>query len=266
MKKALLLMAILTICSVLNGCSNSTTISSSSLDSVIPQPDNTSSVETYSQETFSVEPEESEVSAGASKVESTSHVESMASSSEKQESTESTGAIATYEENKQKHEGQVESYLANNNIDPQTAGETGEICPHCGKKIWNPDKFGFGNPGYPDNYENSGYCTGWCAVQVGTGSEDVVLKAEDENNSASSADPDPMKTYEENKKKHEEEVRKYLEDNNIDPQTAGETGETCHHCDKKIWNPNKYGLANPGGPEDYANSGYCYGTCGIQVG
>lgn len=62
---------------------------------------------------------------------------------------------------------EVKKYLEENGIDPATAGETGQLCPGCGKKIWDPDKYGFGNPGYPDNYENSGYCTGWCTVQVG---------------------------------------------------------------------------------------------------
>lgn len=79
----------------------------------------------------------------------------------------SSGSVSTYKENQKKHENKVESYLEKHDIDPDTAGETGEKCPHCGKKIWNPNKYGLNNPGYPDDYENSGYCTGWCAVQVG---------------------------------------------------------------------------------------------------
>ena len=38
----------------------------------------------------------------------------------------------------------------------------------------------------------------------------------------------------------------------------------CPHCNKKIWNPDKYGSFIPGMPEDYENSGYCLGTCGIS--
>ena len=53
-----------------------------------------------------------------------------------------------------------------NKIDPKTAGETGEICPNCGKKIWNPDKYGFFIPGMPEDYENSGYCLGTCGISL----------------------------------------------------------------------------------------------------
>lgn len=83
---------------------------------------------------------------------------------------------------------------------------------------------------------------------------------------ATGADPNPMKTYEENKKKHENEVKEYLKENSIDPSTAGETGEFCPGCGKKIWDNNKYGLNNPGMPDDYENSGYCTGWCTVQVG
>lgn len=71
------------------------------------------------------------------------------------------------EQLKAERELEVKKYLEENGIDPATAGETGEFCPGCGKKIWDPDKYGLNNPGMPDNYENSGYCTGWCTVQVG---------------------------------------------------------------------------------------------------
>lgn len=80
------------------------------------------------------------------------------------------------------------------------------------------------------------------------------------------ADPDPLKTYEENKRRKEEEVKKYLEENGIDPATAGETGQLCPGCGKKIWDMDKYGLNNPGMPDDYENSGYCTGWCTVQVG
>lgn len=82
------------------------------------------------------------------------------------------------------------------------------------------------------------------------------------------ADPNPMKTYEENKKKHENEVQDYLKEHNIDPKTAGETGELCPHCGKKIWDNNKYGLGNPGFPPDYESkdSQHCDGSCGITLG
>ncbi|MGN0451621.1 MAG: hypothetical protein ACI4FN_05875 [Acutalibacteraceae bacterium] len=71
------------------------------------------------------------------------------------------------EQLKAERELEVKKYLEENGIDPATAGETGELCPGCGKKIWDPNKYGLGNPGDLDNYENSGYCTGWCTVQVG---------------------------------------------------------------------------------------------------
>jgi hypothetical protein len=69
---------------------------------------------------------------------------------------------------------------------------------------------------------------------------------------------------------HDKEWRvaasEYLKEHNIDPRTAGETGETCVHCGKKIWDPDKYGFFIPGMPADYENSGYCLGTCGITFG
>lgn len=72
-----------------------------------------------------------------------------------------------YEKHVAEREERVRKYLEENGIDPATAGETGELCPGCGKKLWNPNKYGLANPGYPEDYENSGYCNGWCTVQVG---------------------------------------------------------------------------------------------------
>ena len=68
------------------------------------------------------------------------------------------------------------------------------------------------------------------------------------------------------KKELENTAEDYLKEHNINPNTAGETGELCAHCGKKIWNPDKYGLCIPGMPDDYENSGYCLGTCGITFG
>ncbi len=67
-------------------------------------------------------------------------------------------------EEKNELETEAEKYLKEHNIDPKTAGETGEQCPHCSKKIWNPDKYGFFIPGMPENYENSDYCLGTCGI------------------------------------------------------------------------------------------------------
>lgn len=74
------------------------------------------------------------------------------------------------------------------------------------------------------------------------------------------------KSSEQLEAERELEVKKYLEENGIDPATAGETGELCPHCGKKIWNPDKYGFGNPGPLANYGESGYCYGTCGIVLG
>ena len=82
------------------------------------------------------------------------------------------------------------------------------------------------------------------------------------------ADPNPQKTYEENVKKREARVKEYLKKHNIDPKTAGETGETCPNCGKKLWDNDKYGIGNPGFPPDYEskNSQHCDGTCAITFG
>ena len=90
--------------------------------------------------------------------------ESAKASSEAEE-TESV-EVQTFEEGKTELEDTADNYLKANKIDPKTAGETGEICPNCGKKIWNPDKYGFFIPGMPDNYENSGYCLGTCGISL----------------------------------------------------------------------------------------------------
>ena len=90
--------------------------------------------------------------------------ESAKASSEAEE-TESV-EVQTFEDGKTELEDTADDYLKANKIDPKTAGETGEICPNCGKKIWNPDKYGFFIPGMPDDYENSGYCLGTCGISL----------------------------------------------------------------------------------------------------
>ena len=70
----------------------------------------------------------------------------------------------TFEDGKKELENRALQYLIEHNIDIKTAGETGEMCQHCGKKIWNPDKYGSFIPGMPEDYENSGYCLGTCAI------------------------------------------------------------------------------------------------------
>ena len=93
-----------------------------------------------------------------------------------------------------------------------------------------------------------------------------------ESKSQSSANKKPATQNEETKsfkdvtKEVEQTAEEYLKANKIDPKTAGETGELCAHCEKKIWNPDKYGLCIPGMPDNYENSGYCLGTCGITLG
>lgn len=90
--------------------------------------------------------------------------ESAISSSEAEEAE--SVEVQTFEEGKTELGDTADDYLKANKIDPKTAGETGEICPNCGKKIWNPDKYGFFIPGMPDNYENSGYCLGTCGISL----------------------------------------------------------------------------------------------------
>ena len=98
-----------------------------------------------------------------SKAESAKTESAKASSeAEEAESVE----VQTFEDGKTELEDTADDYLKANKIDPKTAGETGEICPNCGKKIWNPDKYGFFIPGMPDDYENSGYCLGTCGISL----------------------------------------------------------------------------------------------------
>ena len=75
--------------------------------------------------------------------------------------------VKSFEESKNELTNTALDYLKKHNIDPKTAGETGDICIHCGKKIWNPDKYGLFIPGMPENYENSGDCLGTCAITFG---------------------------------------------------------------------------------------------------
>ena len=139
--------------------------------------DNTDEVESGSDNSSSdnlsfIEPDETEAdkllnennkSKDNSKAES-AKTESAKASSEAEE-TESV-EVQTFEEGKTELEDTADDYLKANKIDPKTAGETGEICPNCGKKIWNPDKYGFFIPGMPDDYENSGYCLGTCGISL----------------------------------------------------------------------------------------------------
>ena len=139
--------------------------------------DNTDEVESSEDNNSSdnlsfIEPDETEAdkllnennkSKDNSKAES-AKTESAKASSEAEE-TESV-EVQTFEEGKTELEDTADDYLKANKIDPKTAGETGEICPNCGKKIWNPDKYGFFIPGMPDDYENSGYCLGTCGISL----------------------------------------------------------------------------------------------------
>ena len=139
--------------------------------------DNTDEVESGSENNSSdnlsfIEPDETEAdkllnennkSKDNSKAESAKTESAKASSeAEEAESVE----VQTFEEGKTELEDTADDYLKANKIDPKTAGETGEICPNCGKKIWNPDKYGFFIPGMPDDYENSGYCLGTCGISL----------------------------------------------------------------------------------------------------
>ena len=139
--------------------------------------DNTDEVESGSDNSSSdnlsfIEPDETEAdkllnennkSKDNSKAESAKTESAKASSeAEEKESVE----VQTFEEGKTELEDTADDCLKANKIDPKTAGETGEICPNCGKKIWNPDKYGFFIPGMPDDYENSGYCLGTCGISL----------------------------------------------------------------------------------------------------
>ncbi len=72
-------------------------------------------------------------------------------------------------------------------------------------------------------------------------------------------------TWEQGEQERQDAVSEYLEDNDIEPDTAGATGETCTRCGKPIWNSHKYGLSNPGDPTNNV-SNWCYGSCHILVG
>ena len=67
---------------------------------------------------------------------------------------------------------------------------------------------------------------------------------------------DKAQSFEESKKELENSASDYLKKHKINPATAGETGETCAHCGKKIWDMDKHGLCIPGMPESYEKSGY----------
>ena len=58
---------------------------------------------------------------------------------ENSESSETVDETQTFEEGQKELENTASDYLKEHNIDPTTAGETGELCPNCNKKIWNPD-------------------------------------------------------------------------------------------------------------------------------
>lgn len=139
--------------------------------------DNTDEVESsednYSSDNLSfIEPDETEADKllnENNKLKENSKAESAktesAKASSEAEETESV-EVQTFEEGKIELEDTADDYLKANKIDPKTAGETGEICPNCGKKIWNPDKYGFFIPGMPDDYENSDYCLGTCGISL----------------------------------------------------------------------------------------------------
>mgnify|MGYP006898633560 CR=1 FL=1 len=85
-----------------------------------------------------------------------------------------------------------------------------------------------------------------------------------ESNKTTTSEDKPQ-SFEDSKKELENTASDYLKKHNINPKTAGETGEKCVHCGSKLWDPDKYGLNIPGMPEDYDNSGYCLGTCAISL-
>ena len=89
---------------------------------------------------------------------------STSSESKPTVSKEETASLPTFEDGKKVLADKTAEYLKEHNIDPKTAGETGELCPNCSKKLWNPDKYGSFIPGMPADYENSGYCLGTCAI------------------------------------------------------------------------------------------------------
>lgn len=122
-----------------------------------------------------IEPNESEadkiLNENSKKEEKTASNKETTSKKETTQKTESTTSkkeeTQSFEDSKKELENTAEDYLKEHNINPKTAGETGELCAHCGKKIWNPDKYGLCIPGMPDDYENSGYCLGTCGITFG---------------------------------------------------------------------------------------------------
>ena len=154
------------------GKSDDTSDTSSTASDVVVEIGNKEETESGSDNNSSdnlsvIEPDETEADKllnENNKLKENSKAESTISSSEAEE-TESV-EVQTFEEGKTELEDTADDYLKANKIDPKTAGETGEICPNCGKKIWNPDKYGFFIPGMPDDYENSGYCLGTCGISL----------------------------------------------------------------------------------------------------
>lgn len=117
----------------------------------------------------------------------------------------------------------------------------------------------------PDHNTSSGADSDF--IEPDESEADKILSENTTNKKEITTDKkDKPKSFEESKKEIENIAEDYLKKHNIDPKTAGETGENCAHCGKKIWNPDKYGLCIPGMPDNYKNSGYCLGTCGITFG
>ena len=118
-----------------------------------------------------IEPSESEADKlwkeNEKKPNTSSTNETTTQKTENKTPTTESNDTQTFEDSKKELEKTAKDYLKENNIDPKTAGETGEVCAHCGKKIWNPDKYGLFIPGMPDNYEASGYCLGTCGITFG---------------------------------------------------------------------------------------------------
>ena len=157
-----------------NSSSDTTVSDVSSTVSIEEIEDNNSeTAETESEHEF-ITPDETE----ADKILNKGNVSSQADTSstvkkeepkptiENPEPSETVEETQTFEESKEELEDTIDDYLTKHNIDPKTAGETGEICPNCNKKIWNPDKYGFYIPGMPEDYENSGYCLGTCGISL----------------------------------------------------------------------------------------------------
>lgn len=119
-----------------------------------------------------LEPDESKadkILEESKKNKNTSSISKPASTTNKTESqtskpTTDVSQPNTFEDGKKELENKALQYLIEHNIDPKTAGETGELCPHCGKKLWNPDKYGPFIPGMPEDYEYSRYCLGTCGI------------------------------------------------------------------------------------------------------